>query len=79
MNEDKSLDNPGNGFLFISDYFWFSMCEITNFLTWNCKNVHILIQLTQYRATFFAWIRWHVIKMRLSSTALCILNRKAIS
>jgi len=34
------------------------------------KKVVILMHLAQWNIIFFAWIRWHLVRMRLNTTAL---------
>jgi len=51
---------------------WPSLCELTNYWMWSCKHVLILIYeyLTLGYVIFFAWIGWHMVRMRLSTTGI---------
>jgi len=62
--EDKRLE-------IFSQIFCF-MYELTNYLMWSCKNVPILIHLTQWHIIFFAWRKWHMVRRELSTTYLII-------
>jgi len=44
-----------------------TLCELTNYLMRSCKHVPISIHLTQWQVIFFAWRKWHTVRMRLGT------------
>jgi hypothetical protein len=49
----------------------FGMCSLTNYLMWSSKHKTILILFAQWHILFLALRKWHVVRMRLRTIALC--------
>jgi hypothetical protein len=62
-----------HSFRILNSNFLPTLCELTNHLMWNCKNVPILIHLTHWHISFFSRRKWHIVRMRLNITGYPLL------